>query len=169
MDIGLSLLGYSGVPFQYWHFAFDTAVYLINRMPSQALSKAIPYQLLYKQPPDYKFLRVFGYAVYPLLHPYNRHKFSFRTTQCIFLGYSAHYLGYRCLDKATGRIYMARHVRFDELLFPFQTGSVSTPMTQPSTSATMPWLQLILPTSQFCRQYGRPQFIVTVFVSVDVP
>nr|GEX05280.1 hypothetical protein [Tanacetum cinerariifolium] len=32
---GLTLLAQSGVPSRFWHFAYDTAVYLINRMPSR--------------------------------------------------------------------------------------------------------------------------------------
>lgn len=37
-----------------------------------------------------------------------------------FLGYSLNHQGYRCLDQSTGRIYLSRHVIFDELSFPFQ-------------------------------------------------
>ena len=34
-EIGLiTLLAQSSVPFKYWHYAFEIAVYLINHMPS---------------------------------------------------------------------------------------------------------------------------------------
>ena len=33
VDIGLELLGQSHVPFKFWHFAFETTVFFINRMP----------------------------------------------------------------------------------------------------------------------------------------
>ncbi|GJW13377.1 beta-grasp domain-containing protein [Tanacetum coccineum] len=35
VETGLTLLAQSGVSSRFWHFAYDTAVYLINRMPSR--------------------------------------------------------------------------------------------------------------------------------------
>ncbi|KAD3640379.1 hypothetical protein E3N88_29602 [Mikania micrantha] len=35
VETGLTLMAQSGVPTKFWHYAFDTAVYLINRMPSR--------------------------------------------------------------------------------------------------------------------------------------
>ena len=37
----------------------------------------------------------------------------------MFLGYSSSHLGYRCLDLTSHRIYVSRHVRFYENIFPF--------------------------------------------------
>src|SRR5581483_5246032 len=41
VETGLTLLAQSHVPQRFWHFAFDTAVYLINRMPSRTNSNTI--------------------------------------------------------------------------------------------------------------------------------
>ena len=103
-------------------------------MPTQSLQNQIPFELLYNKNPDYQFLRVFGSAIYPLLRPYNKNKFSYRTSQCVFLGYSPHYLGYRCLNKDTGRIYFARHVKFDEHTFPFAQQPLSNANTHSPSS-----------------------------------
>jgi len=43
-------------------------------------------------------------------------KLEYRSKACIFLGYS--YGGYRCLDPFTDRVYLSRHVIFDEQYFP---------------------------------------------------
>ena len=53
IDIGLSLMGHSNTPFKYWNFAFETTVFLINRMPTQSLQNQIPFELLYNKNPDY--------------------------------------------------------------------------------------------------------------------
>lgn len=68
---------------------------------------------------------------------YNRHKMSFRSAPCIFLGYSPSHHGYRCFDRHTGRIYIARHVRFDEHTFPFSGSSILGP--PPAVSTPAPW------------------------------
>lgn len=47
------------------------------------------------------------------------HKLSPRSTLCIFLGYSDHHKGYRCLDLASNHIIISCHVMFDESSFPF--------------------------------------------------
>ena len=76
--------------------------------------------MLVKQKPDYTHLRVFGSGCYPCLRPITEHKFEPRSLLCVFLGYSSQYKGYRCLYPPTGRVYISRHVIFDESVFPFK-------------------------------------------------
>lgn len=38
---------------------------------------------------------------------------------CVFLGYNTQHKGYKCLDAATGRVYISGDVVFDETIFPF--------------------------------------------------
>lgn len=42
-----------------------------------------------------------------------------KSLQCVFLGYNEKYKGYRCLHPPTGKVYINRHVLFDELCLPF--------------------------------------------------
>ncbi|KAD6454164.1 hypothetical protein E3N88_08870 [Mikania micrantha] len=136
VETGLTLLAQSNVPHRFWHFAFETAVYLINRMPSRTNSHTSPFEHLFKRKPDLSFLRVFGCQCYPHLRSYNTHKMDFRSTSCIFLGYSTAHHGYRCFDPITDRIYIARHVRFNELSFPF----ASTPLKISVPSPESPYI-----------------------------
>ncbi|PHU05580.1 hypothetical protein BC332_26402 [Capsicum chinense] len=48
------------VPSRFWNFAMHTAVYLINRLPTQVLQHVYPFEKIHGTPPDYEFLRVFG-------------------------------------------------------------------------------------------------------------
>lgn len=43
---------------------------------------------------------------------------NFRNKKCVFIGYSSSQKGYHCLDFQTNRIYISRHVLFDETQFP---------------------------------------------------
>ncbi|KAJ9538946.1 hypothetical protein OSB04_031679 [Centaurea solstitialis] len=57
---------------------------------------------------------------------------DFRSTPCVFLGYNTTHDGYHCYDPQSDRIYMARHVRFNEQSFPFQTPPTPNPTPTPS-------------------------------------
>ena len=119
VEVGLSLLAHASMPLKFWDEAFQTAVYLINRIPSKVIQSQTPLEKLLHTKPDYSFLRIFGCAVWPNLRPFNKHKLEFRSKRCVFLGYSVLHKGYKCLDVSTGRVYISRDVVFDESIFPF--------------------------------------------------
>ena len=105
---------------KFWWEAFVLAVYLLNRLPTPTLGRLSPFESLLGRALDYGFLKVFGCTCFPYLKPYNKHKFAFETSKCLFLGYSTFHKGYRCFHPS-GRIYIARSVVFDENLFPYQS------------------------------------------------
>nr|KYP50444.1 Retrovirus-related Pol polyprotein from transposon TNT 1-94 [Cajanus cajan] len=125
VESGLTLLAQAKMPLHYWWEAFSTAVFLINRLPTQVIKNKSPYQQLFDKNPDYTAMKTFGCACYPCLKPYNQHKLQFHTTKCVFLGYSGSHKGYKCLN-STGRIFISRHVVFNEHHFPFHDGFLNT-------------------------------------------
>jgi hypothetical protein len=112
------------MPLKFWDEAFLTATYLINRMPTRVIDNTSPIECLFHKTPDYSPLKIFGCACWPHLRPYNKHKLSFRSKECVFLGYSASHKGYKCLDVDSGRVYVSRDVIFDENVFPFARTSL---------------------------------------------
>ena len=118
VETGLTLLSHAQMPLQFWDHAFLTTTYLINRLPTPVLANKSPFFLLNFQFLDYKFLKSFGCACFPFLRPYNSHKLDFHSKECVFLGYSSHHKGYKCLD-ASGRIFVSKDVVFNEAKFPF--------------------------------------------------
>lgn len=82
---------------------------------------------------DYTALKSFGCACYLNLRPYNTHKLNFHTTKCVFLGYSSQHKGYKCLS-STRRLYISRHVIFNEDYFPFQQGFINKEKSENSVS-----------------------------------
>lgn len=73
---------------------------------------------------DYQFLKVFGCICFQYLRPYDHHKINFRSQPSVFLGYSQLHHGYIYFDTCSGRLYIARHVQFDETKFPFANKSI---------------------------------------------
>jgi hypothetical protein len=136
------------IPFTYWDSAFETATYFINWLPSKVTKQKSPFEYLFKLSLDYKFLKFCGCECWPFLHPYNSTKLAFRSQSCVFIGYSKNHLKYKCLHIPSGRIYIARHVIFNEQNFPFSKSvpnrsstplihtSMHVPLVAPSNNQT---------------------------------
>jgi GAG-pre-integrase domain len=134
VELGLATMFNANIPMQYWSDVFESVTFIINRLPSSALEFQTPYQLLFNKPPDYKFFKTIGCKCYPYTRPYSTHKLSPRSKPCVFIGYSSIYKGYKYLDLRTNRIYISRHVIFDEQSYPFKDCSQSQPPTASSDS-----------------------------------
>ncbi|KAF8399800.1 hypothetical protein HHK36_015671 [Tetracentron sinense] len=78
-------------------------------------------EVVWHQREDSRFgsLRTFGCRCFPCLRDYTKNKFSPKSVPCIFVGYSSLHKGYRCLLPETGRVFISRHVVFDETCFPY--------------------------------------------------
>jgi hypothetical protein len=134
VETGLSLLATVNVPLTFWDSAFETTTYLINRLPSKVTRKKSHYECLFNISPNYKLLKIFGCECWPFLRSYNSAKLSFCSTSCVFIGYNKNHLGYKCLHIPSGRVYIARHVVFNENNFPF----LKSNPTRSSSSSTIP-------------------------------
>ncbi|MFS7942758.1 putative RNA-directed DNA polymerase [Helianthus anomalus] len=84
VEIGLALLHFANLPMSFWFHAFQTAVYLIHRLPTPILEFQSPYQRLYNSPPHYAKLKPFGCLCFPWLKPYNSSKLQPSSARCIF-------------------------------------------------------------------------------------
>lgn len=152
----LSLLAQASLPLKLWSHAFVHAVHLINRLPTEILQGQSPYERLFKTKPDYSQLRVFGYSCFPYLRPFNSHKLEFRSKQCTFLGYNSHQKGFKCLD-SSGRLFLSRHVVFDEKSFPFVTFTQSGPAV--ASEAVQHHVQSCVPLVVSSKSSHYPQVI----------
>ena len=127
------------LPYTLWVEALYTASFLSNLLPSSVNNKLVsPFELLNGQPPVYTSLRVFGCACYPYLRPYSKHKFDPKSLLCVFVGYNEKYKGYRCYHPPTGRVYINRHVLFDEDRLPY-TDSYKHLLPSPTTPLSSAW------------------------------
>ena len=110
-------------------------------MPSLVNPNESHFSLLFGKKPDYDVLKSFGCAYYPCLKPYNQHKLQFYATYCVFLGYNKSHKGYKCLNYH-GRIFILRHVVFNENHFPLHYGFLDTRNSLKTLTGTIP---IVLP------------------------
>ena len=142
VETGLALLYHANLPLRFWDDAFQTACYLINRLPTPTLHNITPFEKLFASSPDYSFLKIFGCACWPNLRPYNSNKLQPRSLQCVFLGYSIRHKGYKCFHIPSSRLYISRDVVFQESLFPFKIPTSPPPphesvITSPPTQLSI--------------------------------
>jgi hypothetical protein len=62
------------MPPSYWAEALSTACSLLKRRPSSSINSEVPHTHLYRVPPTYDHLRVFGCLCYPNLQATSPHK-----------------------------------------------------------------------------------------------
>jgi hypothetical protein len=127
------------------HHQYDLLTSLLGVSPCQLLGRGPTHRRTPPQPssleggeppysplrpvwhnPSYDHLRVFSCACYPNNSAIATRKLSPRSTRCLFLGYFPDHKGYRCLDHASHRIIISRHVVFDEDVFPLAGSSPPT-------------------------------------------
>jgi histone deacetylase 1/2 len=80
VEVGLALLANASVPLKFWDEAFLRAAFLTNLLPSKVGNGDSPVKRLLHTKPSYESLRVFDCAYWPNLHPYNKRKLSYRST-----------------------------------------------------------------------------------------
>lgn len=88
VETGLILLHNAAITLHFWSHAFQSAIYLIIRMPIIVHNHGTPYHKLFGHRPTYTSLRVFGRLCYPWLHSYGNHKLKPHSRPCAYLKFS---------------------------------------------------------------------------------
>ncbi|KAL0416375.1 UNVERIFIED_CONTAM: Retrovirus-related Pol polyprotein from transposon RE2 [Sesamum latifolium] len=145
LDMARALLFQSGLPKRFWGESVLTATYLINRLPTPLLNWKSPFEVLYRKPPDYTHLRVFGCLCFASNTIPDKNKFDHRAFRCIFLGYSNNKKAYRVFHLNTNILFDSRDVIFHENVFPFQSSptnnepiSLPLPIDDPDSDCPLP-------------------------------
>ena len=162
VKMGLTLLSHASLPLIFWSQAFATTIYLINRLPANSLGISSLYKSIFGTAPNYSKLKIFGCLCYPWLRPYSSHKLDPRSKPCIFLGYSSSQHAYLCFDPTSTKIFISRHVKFVESVFPHKSLHHQLPR---SDSTTIPsWIPPILHVS-----VPQPTLLVQHTPSAECP
>jgi hypothetical protein len=114
LETAPTLMIASSVPPHFWVDIVSTATYLINIQPSSTLQDDIPFERLCGKTSNYSSLRLFSCVCYVLLASRERTKLTAQSIECVLLGYSVEYKGYRCWDPVARRMRMPQDVVFDE-------------------------------------------------------
>ncbi|KAH9671204.1 hypothetical protein KPL70_017270 [Citrus sinensis] len=84
LDMMRSMLSYSSLPISFWGLALETAVYLLNLVPSKSVPKT-PIELWSGRKPSLRHVRIWGSPAH-VLKP-KADKMDSRSEVCMFVGY----------------------------------------------------------------------------------
>lgn len=108
----LALLHHATLPLRYCSSAFQSATYLIDKLPTQVSNFTSFFTKLFNTTLNYEKLKVNGCLCFLYLRPYNSHKLEPHSRPRVFLDYSSKHNSYRCLDLSFSKIYISRQVIF---------------------------------------------------------
>ena len=109
-----SLLKDMQLPSFLWGEAVRHSVYLLNRLPTRALSEQTPYEAWTGVKPSLGYIRVFGCTAYMKVPNVHLKKLDDRSKPVINLGREPGTKAYRLFDPETKQVHVSRDVVFDE-------------------------------------------------------
>ena len=114
MEMVRSMMSHSSLPISMWMYSLRTAMYLLNRVPSKAVSKT-PFELWTGRKPSLRHLHVWGCPAEVRVYNPQEKKLDFRTISGYFIRYPEKSKGYRfyCPNHST-RIVESGNARFIE-------------------------------------------------------
>ena len=94
IDMVRSMISNSSLPKSMWMYALKTAMYLLNKFPSKAVSKT-PFELWTRRKPSLRHLYVWSYPTEVRIYNPLEKKLDSRTITGYFIGYPEKSKGYR--------------------------------------------------------------------------
>nr|GEW84835.1 putative zinc finger, CCHC-type [Tanacetum cinerariifolium] len=114
LDMVHSMLANSNLFEFLWTEALNTAVHILNKVPSKSVPKT-PYEIWIGRKPSFQYLRVWGCPAEAKLYNPQSQKLDLKTISCFFIGYPERSKGYQfyCPSHST-IIVKTRHAEFLE-------------------------------------------------------
>lgn len=114
IEMARSLLKEMEMPLYLWGEAVRHSIYLLNRLPTRAVSGMTPYEAWSGKKPHLEHIRVFGCLAYMKLPTVNLKKLDDSSKAVVHLGKEPGTKAYRLFDPETNKISVSRDVLFEE-------------------------------------------------------
>lgn len=114
MEMARSYLKEMNLPSMLWAEAVRHTVYVLNRLPTRALTGVTPYEVWYEKKPDIGHIRIFGCTVHMKLQSKNVQKLDDRSKSVVNLGREPGTKGYRLYDPKERHVHISKDVVFEE-------------------------------------------------------
>ena len=102
------------MPARFWGEAVTTAVFILNRAPTKALTGKTSFEAWYGRKPSMSFLLTFTYISHVRKTKPNLTKLKDRSTPMVFLGYVKGTKAYRLYDPRRDKVLVSCDVVFNK-------------------------------------------------------
>lgn len=109
-----SMLRETKMPSWLWGEAVRHAVYLLNRLPTRALSNKTPYEAWNDKKPNLEHIRLFGCLAYMKIPQVTVRKLEDRSKVVVYLGKEPGTKASRLYDPISKRVHVSRDVTYQE-------------------------------------------------------
>jgi hypothetical protein len=114
MGMATSMMKAKMLPGWFWGEAVNTAVFLLNRAPTQSVDGKTPYEVWHGVKPPVHFLRTFGCVAHVKNGGQRLAKLDDRSTPMVFVGYEAGSKAYHFYNPVSRRVHVSRDAVFEE-------------------------------------------------------
>jgi len=114
MSMARSMLKAKSLPGWFWGEAVNTAVFLLNRAPTQSVDGKTPFEVWHGVKPPVHFLRTFGCVAHVKNGGQRLAKVDDRSTPMVFVGYEAGTKAYRFFNPALRLVHVSRDAVFEQ-------------------------------------------------------
>lgn len=114
VEMARSYLKQMQLPSILWGEAVRHSVYVLNRLPTRALTGMTPYTAWTKKKPRVDHIRVFGCLSHMKIPSIQTRKLDDRRRPVVNLGKEPGTKAYRLYDPVNNRVYISRDVSFEE-------------------------------------------------------
>nr|GEY24071.1 hypothetical protein [Tanacetum cinerariifolium] len=112
LDMVRSMISQITLPKSFWDYALDSAVRILNMVPTKKVKKT-PYEVWHGQAPKLYYLKVWGCEALVKRDTLTKpDKLEPRSIKCIFIGYLKETIGYSFYYPAKNKVSIARNAEF---------------------------------------------------------
>ena len=116
MEMARSLLKSMNVPGKLWGEAVRHSVYLLNRLPTKAMSEKTPFEVWWGRKPNLGYLKVFGCTAHVRTAGPHLKKLEDRSRPMVYLGVDEGCKAHRLLDVINNKIVVSRDIICEEAM-----------------------------------------------------
>ncbi|GKD56280.1 retrovirus-related pol polyprotein from transposon TNT 1-94, partial [Tanacetum coccineum] len=117
-EMSRTMLNEQSIPQKIWCNAVDTSTYILNRILIRPFLGKTPYELFKGKKPSLEYFKVFDSKCFILNTKDYLTRFEPKSTEGVFLGYSANSKAYIVLNKINLKVEESLMLSFDEIHIP---------------------------------------------------
>ncbi|KAL8088343.1 hypothetical protein AgCh_038208 [Apium graveolens] len=113
VEMARSFLKHANLPSSLWAEAVRHSIYILNQVPTRALTGKTPYEVLKESKPNLSYIRVFVCIAHMKIPGINTKKLDDRSVMVVNLGKEPGTKAYRLYDPVNKHVFVSRDVRFE--------------------------------------------------------